>query len=417
MSDKIFIQIAAYRDPQLLPTLHDMLNKANKPKNLVIGICWQHSTEDAWDNLDEFKEDKRFKIIDVNYLDSKGVCWARNSVQQLYSGEKYTLQLDSHHRFVQDWDKKLINMLKKLQKKGFKKPLLTAYVPSFDPDNDPAGRVNQPWKMNFDRFTPEGIVFFIPAAFDSWDNIDEPLISRFYSAHFAFTVGEFCKEVPHDPNYYFHGEEISIAARAFTHGYDLFHPNEVIVWHEYTRKGRKKQWDDDKEWYSKNTSCHARNKKLFGIDGEVNDIDFGQYGFGTVRSLKDYEKYAGICFANRSITQTVIYKHIPSLDNISIPDTDFDKSLSRVFKHCIDLQYSQVPENDYDFWCVAFRDSDGKDLYRQDADASEIERMKNDPDGYIKLWRQFNTTSQPKSWIVWPHSKSKEWCSPITGNL
>jgi len=28
-------------------------------------------------------------------------------------------------------------MVKKLQKKGFKKPLLTAYVPEYDPDNDP----------------------------------------------------------------------------------------------------------------------------------------------------------------------------------------------------------------------------------------------------------------------------------------
>jgi hypothetical protein len=25
-----------------------------------------------------------------------------------------------------------------------------------------------------------------------------------------------------------------------------------VVWHEYTRKGRTKQWDDDKEWGKKN---------------------------------------------------------------------------------------------------------------------------------------------------------------------
>ena len=170
MKDKIFIQIASYRDPQLGPTLQDMLDKADKPENLSIGICWQHSTEDKWDTLDEFQSDKRFKIIDINYLDSKGVCWARHNVQQLYAGEKYTLQLDSHHRFVKGWDTKLISMLKKLQDKGYKKPLLTAYIPSFDPDNDPASRVQEPWKMNFDIFTPEGIVFFIPATFDSWDD-------------------------------------------------------------------------------------------------------------------------------------------------------------------------------------------------------------------------------------------------------
>ena len=359
MKDKIFIQIASYRDPQLRPTLQDMLDKADKPENLSVGICWQHSTEDKWDTLDEFQSDKRFKIIDINYLDSKGVCWARHNVQQLYAGEKYTLQLDSHHRFVKGWDTKLISMLKKLQDKGYKKPLLTAYIPSFDPDNDPGSRVHEPWKMNFDRFTPEGIVFFIPATFDSWDDKSEPLISRFYSAHFAFTLGKFCKEVQHDPNYYFHGEEISIAARAFTHGYDMFHPNEVIIWHEYTRKGRTKQWDDDKDWYSKNTSCHLRNKKLFEMDGEKRDIEFGEYGFGKKRPLKDYEKYSGICFSNRSITQDVIDKKSPNMENINISDEQFEKSLSRIFKHCIDIQYGQVPENDYDFWCVAFRDEEG----------------------------------------------------------
>ena len=87
-------------------------------------------------------------------------------VQQLYDGEGYTLQIDSHHRFVKDWDYELIEMLKKIQENGYKKPLITAYAPSFDPDNDPESRVTRPWKMNFDRYTPEGVVFFMPGDFD-----------------------------------------------------------------------------------------------------------------------------------------------------------------------------------------------------------------------------------------------------------
>ena len=153
------------------------------------------------------------------------------------------------------------------------------------------------------------------------------------------------------------------------------------------------------------------------MDGEKRDIDFGEYGFGTERTLRDYEKFSGICFGNRSITQDVIEKQIPKFENIQIADDDFQKSLSRIFKHCIDLQYAQVPEADYDFWCVAFKDENGQDVYRQDADVSEINRVKNDPDGYIKLWREFNTTIQPKSWLVWPHSTSKGWADPIVGNL
>lgn len=416
--ETIFIQIASYRDPQLLPTLKDCIDNAKYPDNLRFGICWQHSDKDLWDTLDIYQNDNRFKIIDIDYKDSQGVCWARNLVQNLYQGETYTLQLDSHHRFIKDWDVVLIDMLKSLQNKGYSKPLLTAYIPSFDPDNDPGARVQEPWKMTFDRYIPEGAVFFLPASFNpDIDNTDEPLMGRFYSAHFAFTLGQFAKEVKHDPDYYFHGEEINIAVRAFTHGYDIFYPHKVVCWHEYTRKGRSKQWDDDKKWVERNNSCHLKNRKLFGMDGVVNDIDFGKYGFGTIRSLRDYEKYAGMRFATRSITQEVLDHKPPKLDNINVSDEEFEESLLHIFKHCIDIGYDQVPEDDYDFWAVAFKDENGEDMYRQDADSDEIQRMKNDPDSYCKVWRSFETTKIPSSWVVWPHSISKGWADPITGNI
>ena len=416
--DTIFIQIASYRDPQLLPTLKDCIEKAKNPQNLRFGIAWQHSDADSWDKLDEYKKDKRFKILDIDYKESKGVCWARNTVQQLYNNEKYTLQLDSHHRFVQNWDEILIDMLQELQKHGHKKPLITSYIPSFNPDNDPAERVQTPWKMNFDRFIPEGAVFFLPATFDEWDDNSKPLPARFYSAHFAFSIGKFSKEVQHDPDYYFHGEEISIAVRAYTHGYDLFHPNKVVCWHEYTRKGRTKQWDDDKEWARRNDYCHLKNRKLFEMDGEKRDIDFGKYGFGSIRTLRDYEKYSGLSFSKRAIQKRVQEnKPPPDPQTSDLSDEEFDKSLLSIFKHCIDIQYGQVPENDYDFWAVIFKDELDKDIYRMDAVPDEIQRMKNDPDGYCKVWREFQTEVKPKKWIVWPHSQSKGWCEMIVGHL
>jgi hypothetical protein len=88
-----------------------------------------------------------------------------------------------------------------------------------------------------------------------------------------------------------------------------------------------------------------------------------------------------------------------------------------MFKHCIDIGYSQVPETDYDFWVVAFHDKDHNTLFRQDADANEIVRIKSDPDGYGKVWREFHTTQRPAYWVVWPHSLSKDWCERIVGNL
>ena len=412
----IFVQLASYRDPQLLPTLRDLFDKADRPDDLTVCIAWQHSVEDAWDTLEEYKNDPRVIIIDIDYTKSKGACWARNTIQGRYADQAYTLQLDSHHRFIQSWDTELILMYEELRKEGVHKPLLTGYISSFDPDNDPAGRVQDPWWMTFDRFTPEGVVFFLPATIPDWKTRTKPVPSRFYSAHFAFTTGKFCLEVPHDPEFYFHGEEITIAVRAYTSGYDLYHPHKVIAWHEYTRKGRTKHWDDSKTWSVQNKHTHSQTRKLLGIDGEV-DVEYqnGPYGLGRVRTIDDYTKYAGIRFKDRGVQQY-------TLDNNFAPNPevlDYENSFFSKFKHCIDIHTDSVLENDYEFWAVIFQDENGKDLFRKDATSAEIKSMKNAAiknNNWINLWREYNGPV-PYKWIVWPFSTSKGWCDQITGTL
>jgi len=413
---KIFIQVASYRDPQLIPTINSALENASNPENLVFGIARQFSETDGFDNLDEFRNDDRFRILDIPYTESKGACWARNQIQQLYKDEEFTLQIDSHMRFEKDWDTEFIQMINDLQNKGYDKPLLTGYVSSFDPENDPKGRTMEPWRMAFDRFIPEGAVFFLPETIPNWKNLTEPVTARFYSAHFCFTLGQFAKEVQHDPEFYFHGEEISIAARAYTHGYDLFHPHKILIWHEYTRKGRVKQWDDDRDWVNKNNNAHKKNRSLFGMDNEE-EMNFGKYGFGTERTLKDYEKYSGLLFSKRAVQKYTLDKGYPPNPYPYQNETEWLNSFTQVFKHCIDVNYSSVPETDYDFWVVAFHNDKDETLYRLDADENEIRRMMNDPDGYCKIWREFNTEETPTYWVVWPHSKSKDWCDRITGRL
>ena len=47
---KIFIQVASYRDPQLIPTINSALENASNPENLVFGIARQFSEDDEFDN-------------------------------------------------------------------------------------------------------------------------------------------------------------------------------------------------------------------------------------------------------------------------------------------------------------------------------------------------------------------------------
>lgn len=409
MSDKIYIQIAAYRDPELLPTIRDCLKRAKNPENLVFAIAWQHAIEDEWDTLEEFTSDARFKIIDINYKESLGTCWARHLLNQSYSGEKYTLQLDSHHRFVNNWDEKCIRMINNLVEEGYRRPLLTTYVPSYDPENDPGSRVKEVWKLDFDRFTPEGVIFMLPS---KTDNVDMPIPTRFFSAHFAFTFGQFILDVPYDPNLYFHGEEISMAVRAYTHGYDLFVPNEIVCWHEYSRKGRVRHWDENKKWEELNNKSLKRVKQLLGVDGEKADYDFGIYGFGNERTLEEYTEYSGIRFADRAVQQYTLYNYDAPNPTYRTQEA-FDASYKNVFRHCIDVWKKSIKDDDHDFWAIIFQDETGEDLYRKDADRDEISQLKNIEGDFYNIWREFETKIRPHKWIVWPYSESKGWDLPI----
>ena len=155
------------------------------------------------------------------------------------------------------------------------------------------------------------------------------------------------------------------------------------------------------------------------MDGEPQEGHEGKYGFGTVRTLRQYEEYAGILFEKRAVQQETLdkkYPPNPSIDTYG-SEEEWKNSFAQIFKHCIDIGFSQVPEKDYDFWVVAFHDELDETLYRKDADKHEIDRMMKDPDGYCKVWRDFQTAKKPKYWVVWPYSTSKGWCERITGNL
>jgi len=264
----ICIQIASYRDPQLIPTLNSLLSNADHPEDLNICIAWQHGPEeDIFSKIPEAK----YRILDIPYDQSKGVCWARRRLQEIYEGEEYVLMLDSHHRFAKGWDTILINMHHELGPKS----IITTYLPSFNPHTEE--RVDCPWRIKFDKKTHQGVVSTIP---DYMIGVTEPEPAKFFSAHFAFAAGSFVTDIPYDDQLYFLGEETSIAARAYTHGYDMYHPHVLIAWHEYTREGRRKHWDDHPDWWQQDLASVDRYLQMAGM--------------GTERTLRDYENFIGI---------------------------------------------------------------------------------------------------------------------------
>jgi hypothetical protein len=109
---RVFVSIAAYRDPQLHATVADCLRKAHFPEQLRFGIYWQHADEEL---PPPCAGDDRFQILDIRWQESKGACWARAQAMKLWRGEEWFLQVDSHCRFAPGWDETLTRMMRKLE--------------------------------------------------------------------------------------------------------------------------------------------------------------------------------------------------------------------------------------------------------------------------------------------------------------
>jgi Glycosyltransferase (GlcNAc) len=338
----IFVAIPSYRDPELVPTLRDCFDKARWPHDLRVGLCWQH---DAADSLGGFADDRRIRVVDVPYSESRGACWARSQCAARYEGEDFILQLDSHHRFIKDWDATLIDMMGLVPSR---KPILTTYPPAYSPDGYFS---EQPTKVGFDAFTAQGPISTIAIPMTNFTDVDAPIPSRFFAGGFSFSIGRFLEDVPPDPQLYFRGEENSVCVRAFTQGYDLFHPHRIVCWHEYGRWGKPKHWEDHvvehttaKLWHELEISGLARFRRLFGIDLLDPSEKFGVYGFGTSRTLRDYERYAGVHFGLQGVEEYTLDHGSPPGPIRGIDDEDWMQSLSRTFRIDIDVDGYQIGE-------------------------------------------------------------------------
>lgn len=411
----IFIHLPAYREPELIPTIEDAIKQAKYPENLRFGICRQFNPEDGFDNVDQYREDSRFRIVDIPHEQAKGLPYARARINELIQDEDdYVLQLDSHHRFAENWDEMLIGMHSGLEEKGYK-PILTGYLPLYNPFTDPEGRTMEPWMQQFAAFYPHGTIFIRPIGIPDWQNMTEPFPSRFMSGHFCFARTEWALEIKHDPDIYFSGEELNLTIRSFTHGYDLFHPHRVVIWHATMREERDGMliWDDQhkrgEDWWTQQNIARAKIRQLIGV--EDNGFDLTGYDIGTERAIRDYEKYAGIHFKKKAIQLYTAENKFPP--NPIIEDEDeWEDSFIHSFYHLVNVNREELPADDYDSILIAFDDEFGEGINSRLINGSDLEifMTTGKPIHYEEM---FLTNRTPKRMVAWAHSKERGWVERV----
>lgn len=368
---KIFVQIASYRDPKLIETIEDMLLKASTPDMFNFGICWQY---DETEDVNRFDGKSNFKIKKIHYSESEGLGWARSLTNSLYGGEELTLQLDSHHIFSKDWDKKMLEDYKESLIYS-SKPILTTYLTPFEYNNI-EGKSLTPCLMSQYEFSNDKLLMSRPYYIQDFHKRNRLIRGRTLSGHFYLTTGKFIEEVPYDPDIYFGGytEETSMSVRAYTNGYDFFSPYRQYIWHEYTRNGRPKHWEDHGTSQSpgfiktKKTSgerdTFARNKTRQLFDQESHNIDMGKCGLGKARGLRDFEMFGGFDFKNCRIQDYTLQVEEPP--NPSDYDNQFK---SKNYEYNIEWDVEFFKRQNFDqpkLITLGILNSSDKELYRND---------------------------------------------------
>ena len=317
--DAIFVSIASYRDDVCNSTLKSLFDMAKNPSNIFVGICQQNKSSEDQDCLESFENNCNVRIIRIPYYEAKGPTYARYLCSTLWNGEEYFLQIDSHSKFVKDWDEKCINMIKQIKDLGLsKKPVLSHYpreISEYESISKEDSQKNQVPRMCKSFFNNRGMISFMGS--QTMDTENKPYVA----GGMCFCESYFLDELPYDPSlpYLFVGEEILHSIRFYTNGWDIFTPTENIVFHEYTRANKPKIWTDN-PYYSDIPAFEKVKKYINLVDKDYelpnelkNNLD--KYGLGKNRTLEDYYKFAGIDLATKTV-----HTNFCRLNNIATED-------------------------------------------------------------------------------------------------
>lgn len=294
----IFVQIASYRDDELVKTIESCLGAAKHPDRLRFGIVhqWDEATQH---DLERYKNDARFRIKEMPWQESRGVGYARHLCNMLYVEEDFMMQIDSHMRFDDGWDSEVLSEWHSCLNQ---KAVLSAYPSPFEYKDDREKRLPYgPTQLVVKKFSNGKIPIFKGVAVTR--RPDGGLRRAMYVAGgFVFGEGRICQDVPYTKEVCFTGEEMVYSLRLFSHGYTVYTPNTLGIYHLYDRPTSSRFWDDmpkaeedavRKHHAEMMTSNDMFLKRLF--NGEANDV------LGVERTLQEFENYSGVSFDKKLV--------------------------------------------------------------------------------------------------------------------
>lgn len=205
----IFLAIASYRDPECYPTVESAFARARYPERLRIAIVDQQmegqndtSCQPPSETLCRTSPNNTLcaYIGQIDYIEYPstlmvGPVFARHLANRMYRGEYFAMQVDSHVRFVANWDEDIIDQWTSAENEM---AVISTYMTDIG-------------KHNIDNVTHESRVFqrSIMCDFEyEWTGLmthikfnkqpnhipkvkDSPMLHPFWAAGFSFGRGHF----------------------------------------------------------------------------------------------------------------------------------------------------------------------------------------------------------------------------------
>lgn len=352
--ETIYISVASYRDPECQPTVEDIFLRAKHPERLRVAIIDQRAVDDSVPPcalpVKPCSEDPeqamcRYKhLIDSYPVDAElsiGPVFARHLANRMYRGkganlarcyintrmpttpnshpsgsliflgEYFAMQVDSHVRFIRDWDADIVSQWKSAKNEmAVLSVYLSDIIDSIDPVTFESRHPGRPIMCKTD-YESQGKMRHLRHGQQPEGKPGihgEPTLHPFWAAGFSFARGHFEVQVPYDQYQpmVFQGEEIFQGLRGFTYGYDFYAPERGVAFHMYAIKENKEKrkkiklfWENQNLYPGSAVEGMKRLNAIIGMGDPEDasnfyDAEAEEYGLGQARPKETFFKLYGI---------------------------------------------------------------------------------------------------------------------------
>jgi hypothetical protein len=314
-NNTIFVSIPSYRDPDCVETIKDLFIKATNKKNIYVGVCVQDDTPFSYNELGK----ERVTIIQVGTEDAQGPCLARYIIETaIYAvqskRQQFYLTIDAHTLFAPGWDDMLVEEWCKTNDVN---AILTTYPREYGVGKVWTGGASSfltasTW--NIDKFP---LFKLKPTLGLPMRNMPVPSIG--WVAGLSFCLGDIILRVPYLQNvpYSFIGEEMAMAVKYYTHGYNFYAPSQNILQTTY-RYGERPRFTTTIQGEKMRLRQKSNLRLLQIVRGEAPKEEYG-----TVRPIIDFYKYSGINCITQKFSRNATL-------GITAIDSDYEKTVKLV---------------------------------------------------------------------------------------